>query len=54
MKLSLIDIEDEVEATVIEQDPRHSDSQKGSSLFGIIVKLCLTCGAGYFLIKLLI
>lgn len=54
MKLSLIDIEDEVEAAVIEQDPRHSDSQKGSSLFGIIVKLCLTCGAGYFLLKLLV
>jgi hypothetical protein len=54
MKLSLIDIEDEVEAAVIEQDPKHGDSQKGSSLFGIIGKLCLTCGAGYFLFKLLV
>lgn len=54
MKLSLIDIEDEVEAAVIEQDPKHSDSQKGSSLFGTIVKLCLTCGAVYFLFKLLV
>ena len=54
MKLSLIDIEDEVEAAVTEQDPKHSDNQKGSSLFGIIVKLCLTCVAGYFLFKLLV
>ena len=54
MKLSLIDIEDEVETAVIEQDPKHTDSQKGSSLFSIIIKLCLTCGAGYFLFKLLV
>ena len=54
MKLSLIDIEDEVEATVIERDPEHSDCQKGSSLFGIIVKLSLTFGIGYFLFKLLV
>ena len=54
MKLSLIDIEDEVEATVIEQDQKHSDNQKSSSLVGIFVKLSVMCGAGYFLSKLLV
>ena len=52
--MSLIDIEDEVEATVIEQDQKHSDNQKSSSLVGIFVKLSVMCGAGYFLYKLLV
>lgn len=51
MKLSLIDIEDEVEAAVIEQDSKHSDSLKGSSLFGILVKLFLTFAVAYLLLK---
>ena len=51
MKLSLIDIEDEVEAAVIEQDQKHSDSQKSSSLFSIFVKLSLTFAAAYLLLK---
>ena len=50
----LINIEDEVEATVIEQDPEHSNSQKGSSLFGMIVNFTVTFGSGYFLFKLLV
>ena len=53
-KLNEIDFEDEIEAAVIEQDENSNDGQKGSGVAGKVVRVLLTCIAGYFLAKFLL
>lgn len=53
-KLNEIDFEDEIEAAVIEQDENPNDGQKGSGVAGKVVRVLLTCIAGYFLAKFLL
>ena len=53
-KLNEIDFEDEIEAAVIEQDENPNDSQKGSGVAGKVVRVLLTCIAGYFLFRFLL
>ena len=40
-KLNEIDFEDEIEAAVTEQDENPNDGQKGSDVFGFILKFVL-------------